>query len=406
MSQEHIYPASLAKNTRKRVFLLAILGYMSQELIYPASFAKINKFILLTILGYTVRMANKSDAPARAHTALYRAYRPAAFGEVRGQEHVVRVLEAAVAGGKIAHAYLFAGGRGTGKTSMARILANALGTSGQDIYEMDAASNRGIDEIRELREGVATLPFASKYKFYIIDEAHALTKDAWGALLKTLEEPPAHAVFVLATTELDRVPETIVSRCQVFNFKKPSHETLKSLVMDVAKQEGAGMAPAGAELVALMGDGSFRDTLGILQKVLTISEDAKLTEEEVARVVGAPAAQTVNGFLKAVAAKDIGAAVEKFHAALESGSEAKTFILLALAKARAVLLLRFAPKTEGELAEQFGEDDVKLLRELAGKDGAAINAALLAELITALLETGKAPLPQLPLELALYRALA
>jgi DNA polymerase-3 subunit gamma/tau len=136
------------------------------------------------------------------------------------------VLKAAVKSDKIAHAYLFAGGRGTGKTSMARILARALGTDEQDIYEMDAASNRGIEEIRALREGVATLPFASsRYKFYIIDEAHALTKDAWGAFLKTLEEPPAHAVFVLATTELDRVPETIVSRCQVFNFKKPSHET-------------------------------------------------------------------------------------------------------------------------------------------------------------------------------------
>ena len=351
-------------------------------------------------------MAKKEETHERAHTALYRAYRPATFAEVRGQEHVVSVLKAAVAGGKIAHAYLFAGGRGTGKTSMARILAGSLGTSGQDIYEMDAASNRGIDEIRELREGVATLPFASKYKFYIIDEAHALTKDAWGALLKTLEEPPAHAVFVLATTELDRVPETIVSRCQVFNFKKPSHEVLKSLVLDVAKEEGASMSPAGAELVALMGDGSFRDTLGILQKVLTISSGGKLSDEEVARVVGAPAAQTVNEFLKAVAAKDVGGAIGRFHAALQSGSEAKTFILLALAKARAVLLLRFAPKMEGELAGQFGEDDLKLLKELAGKEGVAINAALLSGLITALLETGKAPLPQIPLELALYRALA
>lgn len=351
-------------------------------------------------------MDKKAETAERAPMALYRAYRPATFGEVRGQEHVVSVLKAAVAGKKIAHAYLFAGGRGTGKTSMARILAGSLGTDEQDIYEMDAASNRGIDEIRELREGVATLPFASTYKFYIIDEAHALTKDAWGALLKTLEEPPAHVVFVLATTELDRVPETIVSRCQVYSFKKPSHEVLKSLVLDVAKKEGASMAPAGAELVALMGDGSFRDTLGILQKVLTISSDEKLTEEEVAKVVGAPGAQTVNNFLKAMAAKDIGDAVGQFHTALLSGSEAKTFILLALAKVRAVLLLRFAPKLEVELSGQFSEDDLALLKELAGKDGAAINSALLSELITALLETSRAPMPQIPLELALYRALA
>jgi DNA polymerase-3 subunit gamma/tau len=350
-------------------------------------------------------MAKKAEAPERAPMSLYRAYRPSTFAQVRGQEHVVSVLEAAVKNEKIAHAYLFAGGRGTGKTSMARILAGALGTDPQDIYEMDAASNRGIDEIRELREGVSTLPFASSYKFYIIDEAHALTKDAWGALLKTLEEPPSHVIFVLATTELDRVPETIVSRCQVFSFKKPSHEVLKSLVLDVAKKEGASMAPAGAELVALMGDGSFRDTLGILQKVLTISSDEKLTEEEVAKVVGAPSNQTVNDFLKALVAKDIGAAISQFHTAIASGSEAKTFILLALTKVRAILLLRFAPKLEAELAGQFGEDDLKLLKDLAGKDGVAINSALLSELITALLETSRAPLPQIPLELALYRAL-
>ncbi len=351
-------------------------------------------------------MAKKAESQERAPVSLYRAYRPQTFKEVRGQEHVVSVLEAAVKSGKLAHAYLFAGGRGTGKTSMARILANALETDPQDIYEMDAASNRGIEEIRALREGVSTLPFASTYKFYIIDEAHALTKDAWGAFLKTLEEPPAHAVFVLATTELDRVPETIISRCQVFSFKKPSHEVLKALVLDVVKKEGASMTPAAAELVALMGEGAFRDTLGILQKVLTISSDEKLTEEEVARVVGAPAAQTVNTFLRALSAKDMDTAISTFHTALESGADAKTFILLALAKVRAVLLLRFAPKTESGLSGQFGADDVALLKELSGKDGAAINSNLLTELITALLETSRSPMPQIPLELALYRTLS
>ena len=337
--------------------------------------------------------------------ALYRTYRPHTFADVRGQETIVAVLEAAVKQGKISHAYLFAGSRGTGKTSMARILAHALGTQEEDIYEMDAASNRGIEEIRELREGVNTLPFSSEYKFYIIDEAHALTKDAWGAFLKTLEEPPAHAIFVLATTELDRVPETIQSRCQVFNFKKPSHDTLKKLALDVAKKEGANLAPAGAELIALMGDGSFRDTLGILQKVLTVSPDKQLTEAEVAKVVGAPQGGTVNEFLRALAAKDIAAALQTFHTVLAAGADPRVFVLLSVTKARGVLLLRVAPKMEGELAEQFSPDDLAVLKQLAGKDGAHINAALLAELITALIETPRAPLPQLPLELALYRAL-
>ena len=346
----------------------------------------------------------------RHATSLYRKYRPGAFDEVRGQEHITSVLRAAVSQKKLAHAYLFAGGRGTGKTSMARILARAVGTSDMDVYEMDAASNRGIDEIRELRDGVATLPFESPYKFYIIDEAHALTAAAWGALLKTLEEPPAHVVFVLATTELDKVPDTIVSRCQTFSFKKPPHEVLKALVLDVAKKEGAKLDAAGAELIALMGDGSFRDTLGILQKVLTLSKDATLTEDEVATVVGAPSSKLVNNFLEALAQKNIGAAIAAFHQALAQGSDAKVFILLATAKVRTVLLLRFAPEMKKELAGQLNESDFELLTNLAKVNppaggGAAINAALLSELITALLETARAPLPQVPLELALYRAL-
>jgi DNA polymerase-3 subunit gamma/tau len=348
----------------------------------------------------------KATVQERAPLALYRKYRPGGFKEFRDQDTVVSVLEAAVEQQKIAHAYLFAGGRGTGKTSMARALAHAVGTSDNDIYEMDAASNRGIDEIRELREGVATLPFESTYKFYIIDEAHALTPAAWGALLKTLEEPPAHVVFVLATTELDRVPETIKSRCQVFQFKNPSHETLKKLVLDVAKKEGASLEAAGAELIALMGDGSFRDTLGILQKVLTISQDSKLSEEEVAKVVGAPSSRTVNAFLEALAAKDIASALQEFHAAAKGGAEPKVFALLAVAKVRGVLLLRFAPALQKELTEQFSEGDVEFLKELAGPKGTAINASLLAELITALLEMNRAPIPAIPLELALYRVFA
>ncbi len=350
-------------------------------------------------------MAKKAVTPERTPMALYRKYRPSEFGQVRGQAQVVSVLKAAVEEGKIAHAYLFAGGRGTGKTSMARILARAVGTSDEDVYEIDAASNRQVDDARQLREGVSTLPFSSQYKFYILDEVHMFTKDAWNTLLKTLEEPPAHAIFVLATTELDKVPETIVSRCQVFAFAKPSHETLKKLVQDVAKKEGAAIEPAAAELVALMGEGSFRDTLGILQKVLTISSDEKLTEDEVAKVVGAPQSATVNDFLVALSTKDIAKTLGVFHEAVAAGVEPKIFALLAVAKVRAVLLLRFAPKLEAELTEQFGQDDVEVLKSLA-KEGAAINSAVLAELLSALIEIPRAPIPAIPVELALYRALA
>ena len=164
-----------------------------------------------------------------AHQSLYRIHRPAAFADVVGQEQVTKPLEEAAKAKKIGHAYLFAGSRGLGKTSVARIFASAIGCSEQDIYEIDAASNNSVEDIRTLTEGVYTLPFQSPYKVYILDEAHMLSKSAWNAFLKTLEEPPAHAVFILATTELEKIPETVQSRCQVFEFKKPTRAVLSKI---------------------------------------------------------------------------------------------------------------------------------------------------------------------------------
>lgn len=169
---------------------------------------------------------------------LYRKYRSKDFSEIKGQDHITSVLSQGITKGSLAHAYLFAGTRGTGKTSVARILATMLGTTERDLYELDAASNRGIDDVRALREEVHTLPFESKYKVYIVDEAHMLTKDAFNALLKTLEEPPAHVIFVLATTELEKLPETIISRCEVHTFKSPLRHVLRDHMIDVAKHEG------------------------------------------------------------------------------------------------------------------------------------------------------------------------
>ena len=237
------------------------------------------------------------------HATLYRQYRPSTFEEVRGQEHIVSTLEKSIKNNKIAHAYLFSGGRGTGKTSVARILAAALGVSDKDLYEIDAASNRGIDDIRELREGVYAMPFSSPYKFYIIDEAHMLTKEAWNALLKTLEEPPSHAIFVLATTERDKVPDTIQSRCEVYTFKQPTREILAQIVADVAVSEGYSLEGAGAELIALLAEGSFRDALSILQKVLSVAEGKKITIADVESVSGAPRGELVRQIIQGLAKK-------------------------------------------------------------------------------------------------------
>src|ERR1700749_1369866 len=171
-----------------------------------------------------------------AHQSLYRTHRPASFTDVVGQEQITTALAEQVARWKVSHAYLFSGSRGLGKTSIARIFARELGTSERDLYEIDAASNNSVDDIRALTENVYTLPFSSPYKVYILDEAHMLSKGAWNAFLKTLEEPPAHAIFILATTELDRVPETVQSRCQVFTFKKPSRAGLVKLISEIAKK--------------------------------------------------------------------------------------------------------------------------------------------------------------------------
>ena len=231
--------------------------------------------------------------------SLYRKYRPETFDAVLGQDHVVHALQSALKSGNLSHAYLFAGSRGTGKTSIARIFARELGTSPSDIYEIDAASNNSVDQIRELVEGVSTLPFDSKYKVYILDEVHMLSKSAFNALLKTLEEPPAHVIFILATTELHKVLDTVKSRCQVFEFKKPSVETLVNLIQDVAKKEKIPMNEEVAQFIAKRGDGAFRDTLGILERV----KDTPL--DQVEKTFSVSSHEVVLDFVSSLVSKNV-----------------------------------------------------------------------------------------------------
>jgi DNA polymerase-3 subunit gamma/tau len=233
--------------------------------------------------------------------ALYRKYRPQNFKEVKGQDHIISVLENEARSGKISHAYLFSGSRGTGKTSVARIFAKALGVSNEDIYEIDAASNRGIDEIRAIRDAIHTYPYSSKYKVYIVDEAHMLTKEAWNAFLKTLEEPPEHVIFIMATTEAHKLPDTVVSRCECFAFKKPGHQILAESVSKVAKAEKCEIEKKSVNLIATLADGSFRDALSVLQKIINSSSDSKLSHEEVQKVLGAPKEHLVVEILESIA---------------------------------------------------------------------------------------------------------
>lgn len=335
------------------------------------------------------------------HVALYRKHRPTAFKDVRDQDHIVSVLEGAIAKKTIPHAILFSGTRGTGKTTLARIFAHEIGVSDVDLYEIDAASNRGIDDIRELREAVHTLPYESEKKVYIIDEVHMLTKEAFNALLKTLEEPPAHVIFILATTEEEKLLDTILSRCQVFRMHSPSRAVLAATVTDVAKKEGFTLDKDAADLIAIAADGSFRDALGVMQKVILGSGDTLGSVDEVAAIIGAPKGAVLGSLLTALQSKNAEQALIAVQDAVEQHVDMKLFMRLLLERVRAVMLMRNAPSRVGKLLEPFGEQDQEQLKALAAEASSTLNSHVLLRLLTAAEGIGKTHLSHLPLEAAI-----
>jgi DNA polymerase-3 subunit gamma/tau len=333
------------------------------------------------------------------HEVLYRKYRPHDFADVIGQDSVVKALKGAIANKAVAHAYLFAGSRGIGKTSIARIFAREIGTSANDIYEIDAASNRGIDDIRALRDAVAVLPFESKFKIYIIDEVHMLTKEAFNALLKTLEEPPKHVVFILATTEVYKLPETIVSRCQVFEFKRPTADILKDTVISVAKKEGFLLESSAGELIALVGDGSFRDTHGILERVIAGVNGKKISREDVEEATGSPKSEIVREFVGALAAKDAPKAFAALNKIKAKSFDPKLFLELSLSLIRLGLLQKMG--VAGDSFAQASAEDQAFIKKNLADAGAAIDSKLLRALLNAFDYISVSPIRELPLELAI-----
>jgi DNA polymerase III subunit gamma/tau len=336
--------------------------------------------------------------------ALYRKHRPSSFADVVGQDDIVNILMRSVKDKKFAHAYLFSGGRGTGKTSVARIFAAALGCKPTDLYEIDGASNRKIEDVRELREAVHTMPFDSTYKVYIIDEVHMLTKEAWNALLKTLEEPPEHVIFILATTDKDKVPDTIISRCQTFTFKSPTLVTLTDFVERVSKSEGVTLPRAASEMVALSGDGSYRDALSILEKVLVTGRDSKLDADTVARIVGAPTHDLVHRVLVAIDAKAPGDALRAVREAVAANVSMSVYHNMIIEQIRAVLLLRYDTTMAGEIRAIYGEDTLRALASFAESRERHINSHVLLAFLDATPYLGHSANPALPVELAVIRA--
>jgi DNA polymerase-3 subunit gamma/tau len=359
-----------------------------------------------------------------ASQALYRRWRSQRFEDVVGQEHVATTLRNALRDGHLSHAYLFAGPRGTGKTSTARILAKAINceveepaarpcnhcricqaiTDGSqlDLIEIDAASNRGIDEMRELREKIGFRPADARYKVYIIDEVHMLTKEAFNALLKTLEEPPPHAVFVLATTEPERVPETVRSRCQRFDFRRIPAAAIVQHLAEILSHEGGQAAPEALAAISRRSTGSMRDAISLLDQLLSYG-DAVITLERVAGVLGLVDAQVIGRLVDAMVGHDAAAGLELINRIVAEGVDLGQLVDQVVGYLREVLYTQVTGSAEAlELSQEAAASVTRQAHALTP----AFTLAALREFLEArsALREQLPGAPQLPIELAFLRS--
>ncbi|MBQ1704743.1 MAG: DNA polymerase III subunit gamma/tau [Clostridia bacterium] len=323
------------------------------------------------------------------HLALYRKWRPLVFDDVFGQDHIVAALRNQVQNGRTSHAYLFTGTRGTGKTTCAKILARAvccehpvngnpcntcaacrsiLEDAALDVSEIDAASNNGVDNIREIRDEAAFSPAALKKRVYIIDEVHMLSPGAFNALLKTLEEPPEHVLFILATTEIHKVPATVLSRCQRYDFRRIPPEILAARLFQIAREEGFELTNDAASLLARLGDGSMRDAISLLDR--SASADGKIDLERVTAALGVPSAQTVLELYRAVYAGDSARALELFTGCYLEGRDIVSLFDQLLSLLRDLYLLKATGREEYLMSSSAANGP--LLRQLAEEADAAL----------------------------------
>lgn len=363
-----------------------------------------------------------------ANLVLYRKYRPKTFAEVIGQEHIVQTLTNAISSGLISHGYLFSGPRGSGKTTIARLLAKALNCQNRkekefepcnkcsscleinegraiDLIEIDAASNRGIDEIRELREGIRFVPTKSKYKVFIIDEAHQLTKEAANALLKTLEEPPPHAIFILATTEIHKMIPTIVSRCQRFDFHKLTLPEIIKRLEIISKKEKVKIEKPALELIALNAQGSLRDAESLLNQALTfgktLGEQGTITSQNLKELLGIVDSNLISQFVDFLIEKKVTEAINFLNQTLEKGKDPQEFTKALVHYLRQGLLLKIGYPLISGLTQ---EEQQKLQTQIANFKEEELRHALKL-FLDAENKMKYSPIPQLPLELAIIETL-
>ncbi|MEI2691086.1 MAG: DNA polymerase III subunit gamma/tau [Anaerolineae bacterium] len=362
-----------------------------------------------------------------AAQALYRRWRSQTFDEVVGQEHVTQTLRNALRDSRMIHAYLFTGPRGTGKTSTARLLAKAVNcenpdisrrpcnvcaicqaiTSGAllDLIEIDAASNRGIDEIRDLRDKVHFSPSQARFKVYVIDEVHMLTPEAFNALLKTLEEPPPHVIFVLATTEPHKIPDTVLSRCQRFDFRRiPTHKIVERLSF-ILEQEGRAAEPAALEMIARSAEGGMRDAISLMDQLLSYGGDV-ITEQQVQAVRGAISGQAISQMVDYLADGDGASGLGLINRLAEEGIDPRQLALQLVAYLRTVLVSRVGGQQARAILVDLSEEQLAAVQGQARQIDVTALTSALRLLNQASQEMRDAAQPQLALELAWLDAIA
>ena len=372
------------------------------------------------------------------HLALYRRYRPKTFAEIIGQKAIVRTLVNALKTNRVSHAYLFCGQRGTGKTTIARLLAKSVNCANLvgeerdgtklgiptsrrdnqsfepcnqcescreinegrslDLIEIDAASNRGIDEIRSLKEGIRFSPVKSKYKVFIIDEVHMLTKEAFNALLKTLEEPPHHAIFILATTEPEKLPATIVSRTQRFDFKRLTLNEIMERLKILAKGEKIKISDEAMREIALSAEGSLRDAESLLDQLISLGYE-EITAQTLEEVLGRVNFQKISQFLDYLSQNNSAEAIRLINNIYDNGADLAEFSRSVLKNLRKILLLKINPEIEKIIKNEVTDEEMEALKKFSQNFENQNLQKLIEEFLKAKDEIKRSPIPTLPLEI-------